>query len=356
MKLALVADAFDPTNGWGRYAGELARGLIAAGVDLRLVSPRRYCRMDDLCAYPDFRDLPSFQHETRHFAKLLARSIVPLRRALRGVDVIHCMVEPYAPAVALAAWRRPYLVSLVGTYALPSARHPLEARLLRWALRRARRLPAISAYTESKVQAEIGCTHTTVVPLGVNASDFAAPDPAPERDRAVARLRSEIQGLRYVIVGPYVEASPYVRGLRRDIEELALSDVVTLAGPVSHADLVQWYHRAGLVVMPYREAAGDIEGFGLVLLEAGAAGTPVVSTRRSGAEQPVRHDLNGLLVEPDDVEALGAAMRKLLTDAEIWRRLAAGGAARAAELTWERSTEQLLNVYAETLGAPLVAA
>ena len=41
MKLALVADAFDPTNGWGRYAGELARGLIAAGVDLRLVSPRR---------------------------------------------------------------------------------------------------------------------------------------------------------------------------------------------------------------------------------------------------------------------------------------------------------------------------
>jgi phosphatidylinositol alpha-1,6-mannosyltransferase len=248
--------------------------------------------------------------------------------------------------------------------------------LLRWALRRARRLPAISSYTGSKVRAEIGSARTTVVPLGVNAPEFAAPDPAPARDRAlvlsvgelkprkgldlvlraVARLRSEIPDLRYVIVGPCDEASPYVRQLRRDIEELALSDIVTLTGPVSHADLVEWYHRAGLVVMPYREARGDIEGFGLVLLEAGAAGTPVVSTRRSGAEQPVRHDLNGLLVEPDDVEALGAAMRKLLTDAEIWRRLADGGGARAAKMSWERSTDRLLNVYAETLGAPLVAA
>ncbi len=372
MKLALVADAFDPTNGWGRYAGELARGLIAAGVDLRLVSPRRYCRFDDLREHPDFHDIPSFQHQTRHYAKLLARTFIPLRRALRDVDAVHCMVEPYAPAVGLTAGVRPYAVSLVGTYALPSGRPLVEARLLRRALRRARVLTAISAYTESKVRADTGLEHTAVVPLGVNAGEFTVADPPLREPRlivsvgevkprkgidlvveAVAGLRAELPDLRYAIVGPYRAASPFVQKLRRRVGALGLTDAVTLTGPVSHEDLVDWYHRASIVAMPYRQVEGDFEGFGLVLLEAGAAGAPVIGARDSAAEETVLDGHNGLLVPPGDVTALVGAIRRVLIDPTLADRLSVGGRARAAEMSWDRSTEKMLDVYSRAFGLRL---
>ncbi|MYD94395.1 MAG: glycosyltransferase, partial [Chloroflexi bacterium] len=154
MKLALVSDALDATSGWGRYAGELARELIAAGVDIRLVSPRSMATMPDLRDYSDHREIPSFQHGRRHPLRVFLRTFPPLLRALRGVDVVHCMVEPYAPTVALAAGRRPYFVSLVGTYSVLSGRPWMERWPLRWSLRRARGLPAISRYTRRLVESD----------------------------------------------------------------------------------------------------------------------------------------------------------------------------------------------------------
>ena len=369
MKLALVSDALDPTNGWGRYAGELARELIAVGVDVRLVSPRSRAAMTDLRNYPDHCEIPSFQHGRRHPLRVFQRTLPPLRRALRGVDVIHCMVEPYAPAVAVAAGRRPYFVSLVGTYSLPSGRPWVERWPLRWALGRARGLPAISGYTRRRVERDTGVRRASVVPLAVRADDFQRDDPSPREPRlllsvgeckprkgydlaleAFARLRSEGAADRYVIVGPTNASSPYVARLRARIRELGLVGCVTLTGAVSQDELVDWYYRARVVTMPFRVWGSDFDGFGLVLLEANACGTPVVSARDSGAEEPVIHGENGLLVPANDVPALTDALRTVLADADRWQGLAAGARRRADAMTWRRSAEQLLDVYAQALG------
>lgn len=368
MKLAIVADELDPSNGWGRYAGELARGLMAAGVDVRLVTPGG-AMPGDLRAHPDHAPIPSFRDGTPHFARLLARTIRPLWRALRGVDAVHCMVEPYAPAVALAAGRRPLFVSLVGTYSVPSSRDRLESLLLRGAMRRARRLIAISRYTEQRVQRDTGFTHTTVVPLAVRAADFAAPDPPVAREpglmvavgepkprkgfdmavEAFAAVHARLPQSRFVIVGPYAPSSRFVARLRDRIEALGLGTAVTLTGAVSHDELVRWYARASAVVMPYRSVGRDFEGFGLVLLEAGACGAPVVSTRDSPAEEIVTHGQSGLLVPPDDIAELEAALAGLLTSPDECRRLGEGGRVRAAAMTWERSAARLIEVYERAL-------
>ena len=372
MKLALVSDALDPTNGWGRYSGELARELIAASVDVRLVSPRGRATMADLRDHPDHCEIPSFQHGRRHPLRVFLRTLPPLRRALQDVDVIHCMVEPYAPAVAVAAGRRPFFVSLVGTYSLPSGRPWMERWSLRWALRRARGLPAISGYTRRRVERDAGVHRASVAPLAVRAEDFRRREPPPREPRLVvsvgeckprkgfdlaleafARLRSEGVAERYVIVGPNDASSPYVQQLRARVRELGLVGCVTLTGTVSQDELVDWYYRARVVTMPYRSWGSDFDGFGLVLLEANACGTPVVSARDSGAEEPVIHDQNGLLVPPNDVPALTDALRTVLTDAVRWQALAAGARRRADELTWRRSAQRLLDVYAQALGRRL---
>ena len=325
---------------------------------------------DDLRAHPDHAPMPSFRQGTPHFARLLARTIRPLWRALRGVDAVHCMVEPYAPAVALAAGLRPLFVSLVGTYSVPSSRVWLESRMLRLAMRRARRLIAISRYTEQRVRRDTGFTHSTVVPLAVRANEFAVPNPPPTREaglvvavgepkprkgfdvalEAFAAVRARLPQSRFVIVGPYAPSSSFVARLRERIRGLGLEDDVILTGAVSHDELVRWYARASAVVMPYRSVGRDFEGFGLVLLEAGACGAPVISSLDSPAEEIVAHGETGLLVAPGDVTALEAAMLRVLTSTHERGRLGEGGRARAATMTWERSTAQLIDVYEQTLG------
>jgi len=372
VKLALVSDALDSTNGWGRYAAELARELIAAGVDIRLVSPRRLATMSDLRNYPDHREIPSFQHGRRHPLRVFQRTFPPLRRALRGIDAVHCMIEPYAPTVAAAAGRRPYFISLHGTYAITAGRSGLERWPLRWALRRARGLPANSTYTRRRVERDSGARRASVVPLAVRTEDFRHDHP-PRREpglivsvgeckprkgydlalEAFARLRADGYADRYVIVGICDESSPYVVRLRARIHELGLGSCVTLTGAVSHEELVDWYHRARVVTMPYRLWGRDFDGFGLVLLEANACGTPVVSARDSGAEEPVIHGENGLLTPPNDVSALTEALRSVLSDADRWRHLAMGARRRAAAMTWRQSTQRMLDVYADALGTRL---
>ena len=369
MKLALVSDVLDPTTGWGRYAGEIAGELIASGVDVRLVSPRARTVIPNLRSYSDHRSIPSFQYGSRHPIRVFCRTLAPLVRALRGVDVVHCMIEPFAPVVAVAAGQRPYFVSLVGTYGLPSGRPRIEGIALRCALRRARGLPAISRYTRERIEADAGVLQASVVPLAVRAEDFAQSNP-PVREsglivsvgepkprkgydlmlEAFAALRSEGVADRYVIVGPYNSSSPYVQRLQSRINALDLQDQVTFTGVVSQQELAAWYHRARLVVMPYRSWKNDFEGFGLVLLEANACGTPVVSTRECGAEEPVVHNMNGVLVAPDNESELLRAVRELLMDDVRWEALAAGGRRRVATMTWRRSVDQLLDVYAESLG------
>ena len=92
-----------------------------------------------------------------------------------------------------------------------------------------------------------------------------------------------------------------------------------------------------------------------MLLEANACGTPVVSARDSGAEEPVVHGENGLLVQPDNVPALTDALRTVLTDATYWQALAEGARRRAAAMSWRRSAQRLLDVYADVLGSRLEA-
>lgn len=374
MKLALVSDALDPTSGWGRYAAEFAGEVIAAGVNVRLISPRSLATLPDLRDYPDHYEIPSFQHGRRHPLRVFYRTFPPLRRALRGVDVIHCMIEPYAPVVAAAAGRRPYFISLHGTYAISSGRPRIERVPLRWALRRACGLPANSGYTRERVESDSGARRASVVPLAVRAEDFrrderlrrepglivSVGESKPRKGydlalEAFARLRAEGAADRYVIVGQCDPKSPYVARLRARIGELGLGAHVTLTGSVSHEELVAWYHRARVVTMPYRLSGSDFDGFGLVLLEANACGTPVVSTRDSGAEEPVTHGENGFLVPPNDVPALTEALRTILTDAGRWNALAAAARRRADEMTWRRSTQRLLDVYAQALGERLEA-
>jgi len=122
------------------------------------------------------------------------------------------------------------------------------------------------------------------------------------------------------------------------IEELGLSARVHLPGYVPQSELPYLYSAADLCVYP-----SLYEGFGLPVLEAMACGVPVITSTISSMPE-VTGDA-ALLVEPNDVDALADAMRRVLTDRALNATLGAKGQARARAFSWERTAQATLALY-----------
>jgi rhamnosyl/mannosyltransferase len=129
-------------------------------------------------------------------------------------------------------------------------------------------------------------------------------------------------------------------------EEAGVADRAAFPGSVP--DLAPWYHAADVFALP---AVARSEAFGLVQLEAMAAGTPVVNTRLdSGVPFVSRDGETGITVPPADADALAAALNRLLDDAELRRRLGDAGRERVRrEFSLHRMVAQTLAVYHEAV-------
>jgi glycosyltransferase involved in cell wall biosynthesis len=100
--------------------------------------------------------------------------------------------------------------------------------------------------------------------------------------------------------------------------------------------------KADVVVVPSRK-----EAFGIVVLEAWASGTPVVVTSRGGPGELVVDGMTGLVVDPEDINALAAAIDLVLSQPSTSRRLAEGGRKSVQEYTWERVAQDYERIYAQ---------
>jgi glycosyltransferase involved in cell wall biosynthesis len=119
---------------------------------------------------------------------------------------------------------------------------------------------------------------------------------------------------------------PLEAQLRSHIEALNLTTNVTLVGQLTQDQVLQQYHWADVFVLPCQVMAdGDRDGIPNVLLEAMAAGVPVVSTAISGITELVQSAHNGLLVPEKDATAIAAALRQLAHDAALRQRLGQAG-------------------------------
>lgn len=158
--------------------------------------------------------------------------------------------------------------------------------------------------------------------------------------KAVAALKERIPEMVYVIAG----AGRTDVALAREAAELGIADRVKFLGHVAAADLPALYAASDVFAMPSRLRAEerDVEGFGIVFVEAGACGIPVIGGRSGGIEDAVLHDKTGMLVEPGDQSALVAAIEALWRNPGLRAALGAAGRHRAvSELTWKHFAEHV---------------
>ncbi len=129
--------------------------------------------------------------------------------------------------------------------------------------------------------------------------------------------------------------------LKRRVAGYGLSDRVFFYENVPHNRVAAFYERATLFCLPSRD-----EPFGIVLLEAATYGIPVVASRVGGVGEVVRNDEDACLVEPEDADALAAALRKMLLDEAARARFARAFARRASsEFIWEAAFGRYVAVF-----------
>ena len=140
--------------------------------------------------------------------------------------------------------------------------------------------------------------------------------------RALPAIRRRVDGAALVIVG----GGPYRTALQRLAHSCGVAEHVTFTGGVPAAELPAHYALADVFAMPCRtRGAGlDVEGLGIVYLEASATGVPVVAGRSGGAPETVQDGRTGAVVDGTDVTAVAASVGDLLADPD---RAAAMGAA-----------------------------
>ncbi|MBI4449599.1 glycosyltransferase [Candidatus Uhrbacteria bacterium] len=264
-----------------------------------------------------------------------------------------------------------YAVMCHGLDLRNALRVPRKRWLTQRVLRRADHIIVNSRFTASLVERlGVGSQRVRIVPppLGVT--------PNLERSASIASVRAQdgLQHARIILsVGRLVPRKGFdtliraVALLRREfpramlalagdgpdrarLEAIARSEriAVRFLGNLDDANIAAWYTDCDVFALLPRELSdGDVEGFGIVYLEAGAFGKPVVGTRSGGAPEAVIDGINGLLVPQDDPIAASAALATLLRDRDLAQRLGAQGERRARE---EFSDEQ----FAARLRAALI--
>lgn len=296
-----------------------------------------------------------------------------LRREAVAFDVVHCgNIRPCGYA-AWWAWRRagvPYLIYVNGGDLLrerKKASQALKRTTARWILGDAAGIVANSAWTGElarDVMREVGVRPLPPVadfPLGTDPKQFApgqvtgevrarlglgvAPYlltvarlvPHKGQDvaiRALARLATELPTLRYVIVGEGPD-EPRLRDLARS---LGVAERVVFAGAMRDDALPAVYAGAALYVGLSRLMPPiNVEGFGISFVEAAASGVPSVAGDSGGVRSAVLDAQTGIVVPPEDADRVADAIRMLLVDEPLRRRL--GAAAREAALqrfNWDR--------------------
>jgi len=375
--LYLVPDLLGPPGGIARYCRLVAQALLEAGVNLHVLALMDEPRNGEVHAakFPGMTYIPCAGSRPAFIRQTIERTI----QARPGLVLTgHVNLAPLGWALARLS-RASQVTFLYGI----DAWTPLS-RTRRLALQRADRLLAISRYTAGRASqanaldpARLRVLHNCLDPqlertqishsLGSSPKFPQAPPDQPTEDhapslltvarmslaeqykghdvvlRAMPELLRRFPDLRYDIVGDG-DARP---GLQALAHELGVAQAARFHGIVSEAELQGHYAQASLFIMPSRA-----EGFGFVFLEAMAQGLPVVAGNMDATPEVIADGETGLLVDPTSVDAIVAAVSRILQDNDMRTRMSK--AARhhvASRFSYQSFRRQLIDELAQVAPA-----
>ncbi len=366
MKIALVSpyDWVVP-GGVNSHCARLREQFVALGHEVSIVAPAsRPVDEEDVVA---IGKRPVSVPASGSLARIsLSLTLGPPVRRMLGeeqFDIVH-VHEPFMPVLPIHFLRYSEAVN-VGTF---HASRETGQFLYTWGRRHLRRWfrrldgkIAVSSAASGFVE-QYFPGYYNIIPNGVDVERFAAKaEPLqqfqdgklnilfvgrPEKRkglehllRAYAKVKAERSDTRLIVVG----AGKFDR-YKRVVRSMRLADVV-FCGYVPYEELPRYHHTADVFCAPNT----GFESQGIVLLEAMAAGLPIVASNIEGFADVLTHGVHGLLALPGDTDGLAAMLLQLLKEPDLRRRMAEQGRQRAQEFRWQRVSQQILSYYERLL-------
>ena len=362
MKIGLVCPYIYPASGGvAQHVQFLYQGLRQRGHDVRILTashgPQRASEGDIIRLGVGFSVPINASVGTLTFSPRYLTQIDDLLERER-FDILH-FHEPFVPFLSLFLLRESTSVNIATfhAYAGFSPSYEFGSRALRSYAARLHGRIAVSAAARHFIDRYFPGDYK-VIPNGVDVARFATAVPIARWQDGVPNVlfvgrHEPRKGLldllkahrilrrtggqsRLLIVG----SGPQEREARRYVATRGLNGVEFL-GRVSDAEKAQLYKTADIYVSP---ATGG-ESFGIVLLEAMAAGTPIIASDIHGYKGVVRRGREGLLVPPRQPRELAVAIDQLLRDPDLRRQMGESGRHRAEEFSWSRVTAKVDDYY-----------
>jgi glycogen(starch) synthase len=373
MRAALIGDEYYPDIGGApHYAFELSLQLVKLGIEAVVITH----------AHPGQSEEEEIGGVRIKRVKGLVlnnphRAVSPLlfyrcyKYILDGkFDVVHGLDVYSAMALMVIPFARIYRIPCVLTChtVMDSAFLIFLQRLLGFAFRSADRLIAVS-WASARFSHSLGFSEKriTVVPNGVDLSCFNGKIDAFLMRKelgigneplvvtvsrlikrkspgllisAFAKVLKVVPGAKLVIAGSGREKDD----LSRQIQSLNITNSVFMVGRLTKGKVAQLMAAANVFVLPSK-----MESFGLTLLEASAAGVPVVCSNAGGIPEVFQDGFNALLYPPGDDNAMAKAIICLIQDKELAKKISANAMETASKYTWKMTAERTLQVYEEVL-------
>jgi len=382
MRVLYLTDSLSDLDGVGRYAVRLVASLQEADpsleVEFLLARKHRPTSSAVPADWPIQVALPPDYFFYMSHARFWASFLLALPRvvaAARRADVVHAIKDFPHNWLALAAARiagKPCIATAHGTYTIQPLLDPRHAARALATYGGFASMISVSGYTRRRLLELLDGRppepeRVIVIPNAVNAEHYLEPREVGQKPwhgqrftlgigelkerkghhlavAAWARVARDQPDLHHYIVGRTM-GDAYEASLVATAREAGAEERLHFLGNIDEEEKIDLLQRAEVFLhTPVTAEDGGFEGFGIVYLEASASGTPVIGSLDCGAEDAIRDGVTGFLVA-QEVDAIGARLRELLTDSDLRARLGSAGRAHAQASVWADNAREVRRLY-----------
>jgi phosphatidylinositol alpha-1,6-mannosyltransferase len=361
MKICFLTHNLREDNGGGVLSRRLVEGLRdALGAEVVVLTTQ-----GSQLPY----ELPILYPERRK----LFRELFRIRKIVKSADIIHALDGfPYGLMAVLASLglKKKIIITAVGSGAIIPLYKTGYRFLMSYAYRKAKSIIAISHFTKQEILKRVPDLMIQVITPGVDYENITALNQGelPEelahyrpyivsvgslRWRkgyklsipAFAEVLKKIPNLSYLIVGKKYTEKEYQK-ITAVIDQYNLKEKVKILDTVDDPSLLyRIYKHAELFCLLSQNKGHDVEGFGIVFLEAAANGLPVVGSKDCGVEDAMREGENGYLVNSTDIHGFARRIVNIVSDQHLKTEMSETSLRLAKSETWAKKISEYARVY-----------
>src|SRR3989344_5563082 len=353
MKICVLSQTLNSQTGAGVFAGNLIDGV-----------KKRDHRMEfSVMTGEDFLKPNIYQ---------LLKNWLHIRNEIKKSDLVHALdAYPYGVIACMAnlGVSKPVIITAVGSGSIGKlSNFGWKPQLLRCAYRRATRVTAISHYVAQEINKVLPNLAIEVINPGVDYEFYAGgttENGRKDSDNAYIVTQGEFKKrkgysemlpilkkvmgihseIRYLIVANTSHNKLYQSEVSSLAEKLGIRNKIIIKSNLTREELREVYRNATLYLTLPINVDGDVEGFGMAIMEAAAVGTPAIVGRGSGANDAVRDGGSGFLVDGRNEEQVVEKILSIIDDENIREKLSNGAKKWASENSWESKVKQYISLY-----------